>query len=158
MMHAASVARDSADPIGVLALLLAEDRPLLAWAVEFASHEDPLPGAWSRCRDPLAMSVVLALASPRSFLDAMKSIPSARYPNAIGDTLQVLAFLPDAVRARMLAPLVRDAGRMLNRLSGPHRELLTRSVCDALRRAAPSVTFDSVLESVSGHARNSRSP
>jgi hypothetical protein len=156
-MQAASIARESADPIGALAYLLAEDRPLLAWAVEFASHDDPLPRAWSHSDDPLAMSVVLAFSSPRTFLDAMKSIPSARYPNAIGDTLQVLAFLPDAVRARMLAPLVRDAGRMLNRLSGPHRELLTRSVCEAIRSAAPSITFDSVLDSVRTHGRGTRS-
>src|SRR6478609_175857 len=85
------------DPLGRLALSLAEDRPLLAWAVEFAAHEDPLPQAWNASRDPVAMSVLLALAAPQKFLDAMKSIPSARYPNAIGDTLQVLAFLPDAV-------------------------------------------------------------
>ena len=136
------------DPVAALAFCLCEGRPLLTWAVEFAGHEDPLPLAWTMSRDALAMAVTLALAKPGTFVDAMKSIPNARFPNATGDTMQVIAMLPDAMHAHVLPALVGDARRMLRRLPTAQRELLETTLCSALRRAAPTITFDAVIDSV----------
>lgn len=148
MLSVATSAAFDADPIAALAACVCDERPLITWAVEFAGGEDPLPRAWVQSSDALAMAVTLALTEPRVFVDAMKSIPSARFPNASGDTLQVLAMLPDAMRARMLPALVNDARRMLRRLPTVQRETLESALCAALRRAAPAITFDSVVDAV----------
>ena len=152
MISVVPTAAMTADPIAALASCVCDERPLITWAVEFASREDPLPHAWVESRDALSMAVTLALTEPRVFLDAMKSIPSARFPNAVGDTLQVLAMLPDAIRARMLPALVHDARRMLRRLPAVHRETLESALCTALRSAAPAVTFDSVVDAMRDRA------
>jgi len=139
------------DPVVALASCIYHDRPLLAWAVRFASLGDPLPDAWSRCPDVTALSVIAAVVAPDRFADAVRSLPSARYPAPAGDALQLLAMFPEARTSGVLAAIVRDARRMLRAMAPPSRTLVDGVLRAALLDRVPTVALADVIGCVETH-------
>jgi hypothetical protein len=140
------IAASDDDPIASLAEHLVRGYSITAWRAEWARDDDPLPAAWARCTDIVALAIVLAHVAPGKLVRALERV---RHGERVRDCL-VWWSLYNAQES----VLDREVDVVTQLLRGARDQCtcgqLTQALLLAVRECAPSLALADVA------ARSSR--
>lgn len=122
-------------------------RSTLAWALVHASQGDPIPEAWARCNDPIAMVMLLERARVQELTVAFDRMTkhAHTYPHArecFSSAAQDLRWGRRGVSARWVRDaLIHFPGRGTAQPRPERAEALRASLCGVLREQVPVIAL-----------------
>lgn len=136
------------EPIASLAAELAgPSSSTLAWALVHAAGGDPIPEAWARCADPIAMVALMERARVQELIAGFDRMTkhAATYPHArecFASAAQDLRWGRRGVSARWVRDaLIHFPGRGTAQPRPERAELLRASLCAVLREGVPALAL-----------------